>query len=510
MAKQVLYALLCFIIVGCSEKLEFESDLQDVENIKQEINNPLDVSQKDAISVASEFFRQETKSSNKEIGEVVVVKDSVDNPLAYVINYAEGNGFVVVSATKEFYPILAFSEIGSYKLETGMFSDMWLALMKSEIVYRKSDNDTTYFSEWNKYLSLPQLSLKNQSTKTVESYQNIGWWRSEFIADLWNIDNYPPDYFSGYGEFVGDMFCSLSEVRAQLDDYNGDFDRVESSLINMGYDPDVAIFHVKTFRDEARKDIMLSTYWHQDHPFNLMCPNQYPPGCVPVAIGQIMNYHKWPANYANWTSHDLNNTNAAFLLSKIGFDIDMVYGKEQSFPRFWMPFILGDLTHVKNFFKNNQYSVSKDASYGNLREISSALMEGYPCYMEGSKESFSFLGISFPSTDAHAWVCDGYIMYKYTNVLVDLYLPQNYNQGDNTPLEKNPYRRDFNFLISKEREYGWSYYHMNWGWGNDSPPNIDDGSTSVNNGWYLNADISAVEDVSCSVLYRYIKVVPNR
>lgn len=53
---------------------------------------------------------------------------------------------------------------------------------------------------------------------------------------------------------------------------------------------------------------------------------------------------------------------------------------------------------------------------------------------------------------------------------------------------------------------------MNWGWGSyiDSSYNSNDESTSVNNGWFLNADISKSENVDFSVLYRYIKVVPNR
>lgn len=51
---------------------------------------------------------------------------------------------------------------------------------------------------------------------------------------------------------------------------------------------------------------------------------------------------------------------------------------------------------------------------------------------------------------------------------------------------------------------------MNWGWGNGRFNNNVGGDTSVNNGWFLNADISKVDNVDYSVLYRYIKVIPNR
>ena len=43
---------------------------------------------------------------------------------------------------------------------------------------------------------------------------------------------------------------------------------------------------------------LLETKWWQGPPFDLMCPvingHCCPPGCVPVAVGQIMYYYKWP------------------------------------------------------------------------------------------------------------------------------------------------------------------------------------------------------------------------
>ena len=39
---------------------------------------------------------------------------------------------------------------------------------------------------------------------------------------------------------------------------------------------------------------MLKTVWGQSEPFNLLCPNKYPSGCVATAMAQIMYYHKYP------------------------------------------------------------------------------------------------------------------------------------------------------------------------------------------------------------------------
>lgn len=39
---------------------------------------------------------------------------------------------------------------------------------------------------------------------------------------------------------------------------------------------------------------LLATQWGQGSPFNDLCPNNYPSGCVATAMAQIMNYHQFP------------------------------------------------------------------------------------------------------------------------------------------------------------------------------------------------------------------------
>lgn len=41
---------------------------------------------------------------------------------------------------------------------------------------------------------------------------------------------------------------------------------------------------------------MIQTVWGQSAPYNLLCPNNYPSGCVATAMSQIMYYHKYPAH----------------------------------------------------------------------------------------------------------------------------------------------------------------------------------------------------------------------
>ena len=59
---------------------------------------------------------------------------------------------------------------------------------------------------------------------------------------------------------------------------------------------------VKHIPREARAPIapLVKTTWYQREPYNELCPPDTPPhhpvGCVALAMGQVMNYHQWPAH----------------------------------------------------------------------------------------------------------------------------------------------------------------------------------------------------------------------
>ena len=41
---------------------------------------------------------------------------------------------------------------------------------------------------------------------------------------------------------------------------------------------------------------MVKTTWRQEYPFNALCPNDCPSGCVATAMSQVMKYHQYPAS----------------------------------------------------------------------------------------------------------------------------------------------------------------------------------------------------------------------
>ena len=51
---------------------------------------------------------------------------------------------------------------------------------------------------------------------------------------------------------------------------------------------------------------MVETTWRQEYPFNALCPNDCPSGCVATAMSQVMKYHQYPTSGIgtfSYTSH---------------------------------------------------------------------------------------------------------------------------------------------------------------------------------------------------------------
>jgi len=177
------------------------------------------------------------------------------------------------------------------------------------------------------------------------------------------------------------------------------------------------------------KPLLYST-WDQGLYYNGQCPpdNRGPGGhtlvgCVPIAMGQIMNYYRWPntgkgsysytdpvygtlsANFGNTTYNWDNMTNGlvrpndgvAQLLYHLGISCDLVYGPTGS----------GMYNHksayaLRTFFKyspQTQYLFRDSTTLRWDSIIVAHLNRSMPLY---------YAGWSVPNINGHAFVCDGY------------------------------------------------------------------------------------------------------
>jgi hypothetical protein len=208
---------------------------------------------------------------------------------------------------------------------------------------------------------------------------------------------------------------------------------------------------------------LLTTKWHQGPPFNSLIPNNYPAGCVAVAMAQIMKSIQHPNSFFwnNMPDYDYSTNSShstpAFM-KNVGAAVNMSYGSSGS-----GAYIADAEKAFKNPFSYNTVTRSNH----NLNTVRSWLSSiGFPIFMAGFKTSNLF-GLLL--SDGHAWVCDGYNSQNYKkNYFIEFINPYSYTystQGYYTP--SNP-----GTTIGGE----YLYFHMNWGWDSSSSPD----------GWFLN------------------------
>lgn len=200
---------------------------------------------------------------------------------------------------------------------------------------------------------------------------------------------------------------------------------------------------------DAKKGPYLTTRWAQGSPYNVYCPqctncgkNKSVVGCFPVAMGQLMAYHKRGLNLNEntWKLVCLNTAPGAFELQrryalyqtlyKIGLQNEAEYRCDDCGGT------LAGLTWTsKNggpwrceWLESNGYNATRYSySWNRLKK----LLDKGPVLMEGKSKQ-----------GGHAWVADG---YQVLNFALPLFFASN----------------------GKVRTVSQYYVHNNWGWGGE-------------------------------------------
>ncbi len=203
------------------------------------------------------------------------------------------------------------------------------------------------------------------------------------------------------------------------------------------------IDNLKIFSKEKDIEPLLTTTWNQGKYYNEMCPadpagpgGHCYAGCVPTAMGQVLNYFRFPLQGSGSYSYqcppygtlsaDFENTNylwnnmplalsssnpaTAELLYHLGVSCDLVYGPNGS----------GMYNHKAAYSLRTYFNCSPETQYV-FRDSTFLNWDSLLVAHLNQKIPMYYAGWSVPDTNGHAFVCDGY-------------------QGSN-------------------------YFHFNWGWG---------------------------------------------
>ncbi|MDR2911603.1 MAG: C10 family peptidase [Bacteroidales bacterium] len=443
--KFVSSLLLAFFLFSCSEKEPLSEELSQPS--KQEIiADTVDetfVSQEQALEIADKFLSSESGAETRALENVSVeaVKDEENggNPAMYVVNYPEG-GWAIVSATRNYFPVLAHSDKGSFNLENISESgvSVWMAETKEAMRLSKDLADSVKVKINTQWLAYEETKIQVPSVP-----QTRNW--NDFYNRVAQLNQLYPGQWS---------YMNLNDAESYIDEYT--YQNILNECISIGADPQFTIVGVKNYNSNyTQTGPLLTTKWHQRPPFNGLC-NNCRAGCAPIAIAQIMRYHERPANLTlngvqiDWSGMlDSSATlSTQALISRLRVDMNMTLG-------FNCDSDAND-NEIKDALSVFGYSYILQ-NHNNPNMVIANINANKPVAMVGVSQST--LGV--PHGDGHAWVCDGLKhWHTYSEFFVEYYDNGSYFSYGYVPYDPG---------ISNSNTYNFS---MNWGWG------------GINDGWF--------------------------
>lgn len=374
-----------------------------------------------------------TKSNTAAISDVYTHFNLEGVPVFYAVNRGENNGYIIVSASRKYYPILAIVEKGHFdNLYSEMGLSSWVeeqcalitAFEKGE--YKVLDCEASW-SAYEKTEPMLFITTKTEEEALALKQASITAWEAQGYTCYALQDC--PDYLPS-GTY--NQWLSLASVSA-----NPDYDYLYFSVILEKYVENV-----------STTGPLIGSSWDQSNGFNAAVPNNCLVGCVPVAIGQIMWFFEKPSTFfwSDMYANSATSTTASFLYT-LGCLMGIDYPHNDSSASH------GDGENALNYYG---YSTSFN-SYNEATVISNIAM-GKPVYIGGDVQGVN---------EGHAWVCEGSRInqhhYEYTLKILDDALPLAYTNAGQT-------------CYSGYGTYNYLYHNLGYG--------------GSGNGWYMGSVVS--------------------
>ena len=466
--KKILLLFSIIVLVSCSKDnanlVELEQDFERSEIYSLRINSESNVITSDeainVVKLADIMGKSTTKSTSKQIADVVTISDDNGAPLMYAVNYENGKGYTLVSAKKDYYPILAQVDNGSYdKYVEGTGVPVLIDSYKSGIDYwskQHTDSLMRFRNMWREFekKDVPAIAI-TKSGDDIRSEQVQGW-----ISEGASV--YQLEYASSIlPSDVYQNFCMTAQAQG-----NPSYDYLtESYVVELPIEPTIV------------KSPMISTSWKQTAPYNYSCPLEGGVrtlvGCGAIAVAQIMKYHQWPSNKAWSSMPNVLSATGTTVLSNFLYEV-----ADNIKTRFSVTSSLSYMGNIE-FALITDYNYKLD-NYTDYSEFStrSSVNSDWPVLLQGNTTDL---------TSGHFWVCDGTRYHTPGKVYV-LYVVDYIE-----PLQFVAAGQPYEVMES----YDYYMYHMNWGWG------------GTYNGWYLNNGFPYNNNYSRE-MHQITNVRPNR
>lgn len=150
--KLILLVSVVLILASCSKS---DNDMFE-QNMPSSLDNKyFRIGETEAISIAQKVLRHSSTrgmQSNPEIDYIIDTPSTRTSPfetsdtLAYIINFDNNGGFVIVSSDNRVYPVLGFSPEGLFSLSNEIAVQNFISNIKSYLTYER-DNSPQEVSE---------------------------------------------------------------------------------------------------------------------------------------------------------------------------------------------------------------------------------------------------------------------------------------------------------------------------------------------------------------------------
>ena len=285
MKKRSVYALMLAFLVSCStDETVYVNELSN-EEISAYVACPDTdkvVTMENVQSVAKMFQHptlQSRSNAEKEIANIhPVYGEDNEIPLFYIINYKNNEGFIIISGSKDYLPVLAYSPTGTFNMDVvgnDGVSD-WMNQQKEVLSNVATFPDSlkyNYRSMWEKY------------THKMIPYKELAASRSQ--ADVYNfisssIRNWESE---GYTVYMLADFKNTSEFANLPSDVRQQLLTLPSGYANPNYGgvENVSFVLKKATGDYHYKAPLLQTTWNSESGFNANVPDNKPLDCKAVA-----------------------------------------------------------------------------------------------------------------------------------------------------------------------------------------------------------------------------------
>lgn len=468
MKKNIVFAFVtALVMVACTNYddlpigVEISDNKATTRNSSTDSNEDIVISLEEAVNVANLFYDEQGNYRNiskgkkapakKVLPSTSIINDG-DIPAMYVINYPNG-GFVIVGASKNYYPILAYSDENNFdptNNNTGVMS--WIAETKCAIKSSKFLNDS---------IKVQMHRLWNGFDNTVDNAQETtkgitrGGLSDAEIACYERCEDLLNQY--GYDGEEGWHFQPLSTAEQAFADagysaiyqnlcYSANFNHSPASQSVIGW-------KICTVKEEVGP--LLSTRWNQHSPYNNQC-NNHVAGCGTIALAQLMNYYRYPSNPmsegVNFSWNNISSENSASISAFVKRVYDVI-GTEHV-----LNWVFTRPGNMEDGIRDFGYNVTV-ADHNTYRVESELIQHRRPVIMLGNDWDMSILPGSLEYLGkSHYWICDG---IKKTT-MKRLYVFTEWQPNSDGIFVPGWYSKD-----NPDVQGGSVYlkFHMNWGWG---------------------------------------------